>query len=80
MRLCMSEILDFFKSAIGSSKFLQLTILRCVKCSLINYNTLTTQHCLSCIEAARAITSMNELLMFAHNLLVSCLRQDTSCQ
>ena len=33
-----------------------------LKCYLIK-NAYTTQHCLSCIEAAHAITYMNELTM-----------------
>ena len=36
--------------------------------------TMTIQHCLSCIEAAPAITYMNELTMLAYNLWMSCLR------
>ena len=32
------------------------------------YNKYTTQHCLSCIEAAHAITYINELSMLAYNL------------
>ena len=46
----------------------------------VRYTINTTQHCLSCMETAHTITYMNELPIFAHNLWMSCLRQDTSCQ
>ena len=45
----------------------------CNSCYLI-YNKYTRQHCLSCIEAAHAITYMNELPMLAYTLWMSCLR------
>ena len=41
---------------------------------------ITTQHCLSCIKAAHAITNINELPTFAHNPWMSCLCQHTTCQ
>ena len=50
-----------------------------LKCYLI-YITITTQYFLSCIEVDHAITYMNELLMFAYNLLIRCMRQDASWQ
>ena len=43
-------------------------------CCYLIYNTYTTQHCLSCINAAHAITYMNELTMLAYNLWLRCLR------
>ena len=69
---CVNQVLLYF-SVSFSYALLQF------KCFLI-YNKFTTQHCLSCIEAAHAITYMNELPIFAHNLWMCCPRQYTSYQ
>ena len=42
------------------------------------YNKYTTQHCLSCIEAAHAITYLNELTMLAIRYIMSMIV--SSCQ